>query len=102
MFHPSVAVLMVGLFLGACGSNIAKRDVPEEKPAEKTSTTAASEQDLGPTLAELTQAVRKYSAEQRRAPESLNELVSAGYLNQLPSAPGKRFFIDKDLKVGVR
>jgi hypothetical protein len=51
-------------------------------------------------MAELTQAVRKYSAEKQRVPASLDVLVSEGYLNRVPPAPsGKRFAIDKNLHV---
>lgn len=44
---------------------------------------------------ELTQAVRKYSAEKQRVPTSLNEVVAAGYMKNIPAAPpGKRFAIN--------
>ncbi len=59
---------------------------------------AASAQET--QLAELTQLVRRYAAEQRRAPKSLDELVTAGYLPQLPEAPaGKKFAISPKLEV---
>ncbi len=59
--------------------------------------------DLSKTLDRLTQAVRKFSAENRRVPASLNELVAAGYLAEIPSAPaGKKFAIDDQLRVVVR
>lgn len=38
-------------------------------------------------LQALTQALRRYSAEKRRVPANLNELVSAGYLRELPAPP---------------
>jgi hypothetical protein len=48
----------------------------------------------------LTQAVRKYAAEQQKVPASLEELVAAKYLPAVPEAPaGKRFGIDKKLQV---
>ena len=51
-------------------------------------------------LNELTQVVRKYSVEQRRAPKSFDEIVGAGYLDRVPEAPsGKRFAINKNLQV---
>ena len=51
-------------------------------------------------LKELTQAVRKFSVEQRRVPKNLEELVANGYLPGVPSAPaGKQFAIDKSLQV---
>lgn len=51
-------------------------------------------------LADLTQAVRKYAAEQQRAPASLEEVAGKGYLTRMPEAPpGKKFAIDKRLQV---
>jgi hypothetical protein len=62
----------------------------------------AGEDRLAAALSELTQAVRKYSVEQRKAPKTLDELVATGYLtNPPPAPPGKRFAIDKDLRVFV-
>lgn len=65
---------------------------------------AASEAELANVLTELTQALRKYSAEKRQVPSSLNELVAAGYLRKLPNPPpGKAFSIDlKTLQVIVK
>ena len=61
---------------------------------------AADETEIATMLGELTQMVRKYSMEQRRAPKTLEELVSGGYLTQPPQAPnGKRFAINKNLQV---
>jgi hypothetical protein len=106
MFQQSVVVAVISCLLSGCGRSAVKDEEGGSKSAEKagkTATSPAVEEDLGPILAELTQTVRKYSAEQRRVPESLNELVTAGYLKQLPAAPaGKEFFVDKELKVGVR
>jgi hypothetical protein len=51
-------------------------------------------------LEPLTQAVRKYGMEQRRRPATLEELVAAGYLREIPRAPaGRRFAIGRDLRV---
>ncbi len=63
-----------------------------------------SEAGLANVLAELTQALRKFSVEQRRVPASLNELVAAGYIKNMPQPPpGKTFGIDpKNLQVIVR
>jgi hypothetical protein len=53
-------------------------------------------------LNELTQAVRKFGAEQRRVPKSLDEVVASGYISSLPAPPsGKRFAINKSLQVYV-
>ncbi len=60
----------------------------------------ASEAQIAATLGELTQAVRKYGAEQRSVPKTLEELVAKGYLSRIPPAPaGKGFAIDKNLQV---
>jgi hypothetical protein len=51
--------------------------------------------DPAPMLAQLTQVLRRFSAEHRQVPKSLNELVAAGYLTALPNAPaGKQFAIE--------
>jgi competence protein ComGC len=59
---------------------------------------------MGNVLAELTQTLRRYSAEKREVPASLDALVSAGYLSQLPQAPaGKSFAIErKDVRVVLK
>jgi hypothetical protein len=44
--------------------------------------------------------VRRFAAEQRKAPKTLDELVAAGYLSQVPEAPaGKQFAINQKLEV---
>ncbi len=64
----------------------------------------APEADLANVLAELTQALRKFSVEKRQVPASLNEVVAAGYIQNMPQPPpGKTFAIDsKNLKVIVK
>ena len=55
----------------------------------------ASEAALNAALGELTQALRKYSFEHQRVPKTFSEVVSAGYVKNMPQAPpGKRFEID--------
>ena len=60
--------------------------------------------DAGAQLDMLTKVLRRFSVEHRRVPGSLNELVAAGYLAALPSAPpGKQFAIDgKQLQVVLK
>lgn len=59
--------------------------------------------DYSKTLDRLTQAVRKYAAEMRIAPKSLDELVAAGYLSEAPVAPpGKKYVIDQQLRVRLQ
>jgi hypothetical protein len=70
-------------------------------PAEERGT--ADEASAAGLLADLTQAVRKFSAEQRRVPKDLEELVSQGYLGHVPPAPaGMTFAINKNLQVYLR
>lgn len=70
-------------------------------PAKAGSAPATPEAGYDQILAELTQALRKYSAEKRQVPASLNELTGAGYIRKLPPPPpGKTFGIDsKNLRV---
>ena len=51
--------------------------------------------DASAQLAQLTQVLRRFGVEKRRVPQSLGEIVAAGYLTALPAAPaGKQFAID--------
>jgi hypothetical protein len=51
------------------------------------------------TLADLTQALRKYSFERRQMPRSFSEVIAAGYVQPVPQAPpGKKFEIDPKTK----
>ncbi len=87
MFARVLIPLLLALLIG-CG----KQPSPTESQASGSTN--------APDLTQLTQAVRKYAAEQQRAPKSLDELVSAGYLSSLPSAPqGKHLAINKSLQV---
>ena len=85
----------------ACGKKPATTPAPQTSPS--ASTEGASESDTSKTLERLTQAVRKYSAETRSAPKSLNDLVAAGYLPEMPEAPpGKKYVIDANLRVQLQ
>ena len=53
------------------------------------------EADMDAVLRNLTQAVRKYSVERKQVPKTFSEVVAAGYVQHLPTAPpGKKFEID--------
>ena len=87
--------------LTACGKK------PVAAPSQQTSTGASSaasaESDPSKNLDRLTQAVRKYAAETRSTPKSLNDLVAAGYLAEMPEAPaGKKYVIDQNLRVQLQ
>ncbi len=99
------AALIVVLVLTGCG-----KQEPASSPSggvavspEATPAAQAGGADLAPILAELTQAVRKFSFEKQHRPASLEELVSAGYLGSVPQlADGRRFSIDpKTMQVVV-
>jgi hypothetical protein len=92
------ALLLCGLLLAGCG----KKTTPSSASAP-TSSPSAAESDTAQTLNRLTQTVRKYAAETHSAPKSLDELVGAGYLSEVPQPPaGKKFVIDQNLRVQLQ
>ena len=101
--HFLIACLLA-LLLG-CGKQKPSSPAAAEATADSTAkpagpSAAASEAELAALLSDLTQRVRKYAVEQRRAPMTIEELAAQGYLGSVPAAPaGKRFAINKDLKV---
>lgn len=57
--------------------------------------TVVADVDVSAQLAQMTQILRRFSAERQRVPQALSELTAAGYLAALPMAPaGKQFVID--------
>jgi hypothetical protein len=51
--------------------------------------------DSAAVLAQLTQALRKFSFEHRRVPKSFSEVAAAGYVSGMPQAPpGKQFAVN--------
>jgi len=55
----------------------------------------ANNAKMDEVLANLTQALRKYSFEHRQVPKTFAEVVAAGYVNPMPQPPaGKKFEID--------
>lgn len=107
-------LLLAGLVFSCLGIGCGKQPSSSAQP-EPVAQQAAPPPDTGtppgqpgetvepqaaPSLGELTQAVRKYAAERRRVPASLDELVAHGYLARVPPAPaGKKFVINKNLEV---
>jgi hypothetical protein len=90
-------VVVLGLVSG-CTKNESTDAVQPAPPIEtaKGSSSSIPEPDHTAMLSELTQALRKFSAEKQRVPKSLQELVTAGYLPSVPAAPaGKRFEINE-------
>jgi len=90
--HAMVArVLMILLALLLVGCS-------KSSPAS-ASTGGADAAQIDAALNQLTQALRKYAVEQRRAPTNFNELVAQGYLAVIPNAPaGKKFAINRNLQ----
>jgi hypothetical protein len=93
------------IFLAGCGKRAGTSATPPvsaarptpgpEGSGEPATPAAASPSDGTAALGELTQALRKYSFEQRRVPKELSELIAAGYLKDMPQPPaGKKFGID--------
>ncbi len=108
-----VLPLLMAVLLTSCGkspqtsrpnpvstSEPAQGEKTDAAPATEQSAVAAtlsnaSEAALNAALGELTQALRKYSFEHQRVPKTFSEVVSAGYVKNMPQAPpGKRFEID--------
>jgi hypothetical protein len=84
-----VLTMLLALLLVGCGKS---------SPAS-ASTGAADATQIDLVLNQLTQALRKYAVEQRRAPTNFDELVAQGYLAAIPNAPaGKKFAINKNLQ----
>ncbi|MBI2927327.1 MAG: hypothetical protein HYY24_16655 [Verrucomicrobia bacterium] len=89
---------LLALLLGCGRQKPASPTAAEATPGGPAA--AASEAELAALLSDLTQRVRKFAVEQRRAPKTLKELAAQGYLGSVPVAPaGKRFAINNDLKV---
>jgi len=81
-----IAAAVSGLCLATgCG----KKD--ENKSAPMPGVSA----EVQTTLTQLTDAARKYNLEKRQPPMSLQDVVAAGYLKEIPAAPpGKRFVLN--------
>ena len=82
----------------ASGQSVAadgsEKAVPDPTPTALARSGLSGAQ-LSAALAELTQALRKYSFEHRRLPKTFSEVIAAGYVNNMPPAPpGKKFEID--------
>ena len=87
-----------------CGKSNSPPATKAAVDANGGSPAVGPEAGVAAALEQLTQALRKFSVEQRRVPVSLNELIAAGYIPNMPQPPpGKVFGIDpKNLKVIVK
>jgi competence protein ComGC len=92
-------LLLCVLWIG-CGKSDSSRQNSRAATNSVGATGANSEAQIATELAGLTQKVRRYGMEQQRAPKSLDELVAAGYLKEVPQPPdNKKFAINKNLEV---
>jgi hypothetical protein len=92
------------LLLAGCGGRSSAPEAADNPGLVDGAGEQGGEADLSGVLAVMTQALRKYSVENRQVPASLEELVTAGYIDRIPPAPqGKRFVIDaKNVQVILR
>jgi hypothetical protein len=87
-----------------CGKHAPSPQAEVSTTTNESTVAVVAEPDMTSVLADLTQALRRYSAEKREVPPSLDALVAAGYIQQVPQAPaGKAFAVDrKDVRVVLR
>jgi hypothetical protein len=94
-----LAICVLAISIG-CGKQPASSPTPAAATSDTNAPAAADAAQMAAVLSELTQAVRRFGAEQRRVPKDLEELAANGYLSRVPPAPaGKKFAISKDLQV---
>jgi hypothetical protein len=87
---PGLLVLTLLAFGLATGCNRKKQNAAPP-PAPKASTAVTPEEKL----AELHAALELWTFQRNQPPKDLNELVTTGYLKQLPTPPaGKKFLFD--------
>ncbi|HVY68371.1 MAG TPA: hypothetical protein VHH73_00480 [Verrucomicrobiae bacterium] len=85
---------------GPPSNNLSASKSEADPPVFDPAAPAPDDAQMEIVLASLTQAVRKFGVEQRRAPGTLAEVVAQGYLTAIPPAPpGKRFVISRQLQV---
>ncbi len=90
---------------GAPGSAeaISSPSTPQTEPAAVRPVVVNETGDLTLVLAQLTDAVRKYSVEKRRVPADLNEVIAAGYISGTPQVPaGKKYIINARREVELK
>jgi hypothetical protein len=110
MIFRGLLVLSLMLVMSGCGKAHPSAAVPADPaskapdeahpasaapgPAAAPAPAAAVMADSSAVLSQLTTALRKYSAQERRVPKSFEEFAATG-ATQVPAAPaGKKFAID--------
>jgi hypothetical protein len=106
IYMSFLMVAGVAIALSGCGKKeIAVEVTPVPSNAQNSTDPVPSPvaRDVSPVtsaesttdLQTLTQALRRYSMERRKVPADLNEVMAAGYLKGMPTAPaGKKFGIN--------
>jgi hypothetical protein len=90
------ALIMMCLLGFGCAERASNTQPEVSTTTNGEAPTVPAEADYTGVLEELTQALRRMSAEQRQVPSSLDAMVAAGYLKNLPKPPpGKAFAIDQ-------
>jgi hypothetical protein len=91
----NMKTLLVSLVMAALisvGTTGCKKSAP---PKSEAITAASADANTAAALNQLTQALRKFSAERKTTPASVDELAASGYVKQMPQAPaGKKFAIN--------
>ncbi len=94
MISRCIGSLLLLTFLGLAsttGCTRKKRDEPPVNASLPASTAVTPEEKL----AELHAALELWTFQRNQPPKDLNELVTTGYLKQLPTPPaGKKFLFD--------
>lgn len=93
MIARLVFLLTVGLLAIAVqtGCDRKKKPEPSALPAPPPSTATTPEQ----AVAEINRSLELWTFQRNQPPKDLNELVTAGYLQRLPTPPaGKKFAFD--------
>jgi hypothetical protein len=94
--------IAIAFLIAGCSkqSETAPPPAASKSAAPSAADQSPAQDETAKTVARLTQALRKYSAEHQRVPKSLNDLVAEGYISELPPAPpGKTFTFDDKLQV---
>jgi hypothetical protein len=82
--------MIVVLVAVASGCNREASEPVGTQPAIST----ATDTNIQATLAQMTQQLRKYSADKKTVPATFEEFAASGYLKPVPTAPaGKKFAI---------
>ncbi len=97
----AASICLAAIVANGCGQRAPALPVVDSPATNQDAGVVVEQPDVGAVLKELTQALRRYSAEKREVPASLDALVAAGYLQAIPQAPGGKTFAIDARKVQV-